>query len=1063
MIKYFSWERNFYEKVDRAREIELAFLRKRMMFWILGTALWCGTPVAVSVSTFSVYTKVYDNVLAAEVAFPALTLFNVLKEPMSDFPNMIAQFIRARVSAARMDRFLAEEEVQRYSDPVSASSSFKPQPGDSIIGFQSASFSYAGKTEQAVMDRAHQAGTRLYGHHFQLKNLNLQFLVGELSIIAGPTGGGKTSMLLALLGEMNTTQGRAFLPRRDDHAIDTATGLNNGIAYVAQQAWLLNDSIQNNIHFGSAFDQTRYDQVVEMCALRRDFEILEDGDKTEIGEQGVTLSGVQKQRVSLARAVYSRAGHILLDDCLSAVDAHTAKWLFTECLMGPLMVGRTRILVTHAVSLTLRSAAFGVVLKDGMVSFCGSPLEVFESGALETDFLTEEQAKDDDDNDKASGAPGSSSLTGSAAQLGKIVVNDDDSSVTIVPVKEKKKLIEVEGKADGTLTKEVYLNYFRAMGKSMFWIILLSGFFASQILQVSSDAWLRVWAAAAKDEANETSSAFGSLSSAQMVLSSSRQQSLAKPIESLSYYLGVYTVLSVMYIVSLMIRGTIYRILHQKALDRILHSPIRFFDTIPFGRIINRFTRDMDTVDQQVNNVAANVMVYFLGTLTVTGVIAFVTPQFLVPGLIISALFAIVAVFYIRTSRELNRHEATTNSPVYSHFAESLNGVTTIRAFGFEERFNSLYQELLDEHNRYLERVCLALGGVFIVLRRDTIDAGAAGLSLTYSLSFTHHVLWFVRTFAYNEINMNCVQRVQEYMELPQEAPPIMESCRPPAGWPHQGEIQVQNLVMQYAPDEPAVIRDISFHVAPREKIGIVGRTGAGKSTLAVAFFRFMEMSSGRIVIDEIDILKIGVHDLRSNLTIIPQDPVLFIGTVRSSLDPFQEHDYATLWAVLKRVHLVSDSNSITDTPTDSLFNNTTTNNNGFGNLDSEVKENGNNFSQGQRQLIGLARALLKNSKIIIMDEATASVDHATDAKIQATIRESCHDATLLTIAHRLRTIIDFDRVVVMDHGKVIQMDTPERLIREEGGLFRTMCQRSGEFELLLELATSAAAAKRLT
>ena len=478
-------------------------------------------------------------------------------------------------------------------------------------------------------------------------------------------------------------------------------------------------------------------------------------------------------------------------------------------------------------------------------------------------------------------------------------------------------------------------------------------------------------------------------------------------MESLSYYLGDYTFLSVMYTVSLVVRETIQytgslhasRILHRKALGRILHPPVRFFDTTPLGRIINRFTRDMDTVDQQVTNVSANVMVDFLGTLTVTGVIACVIPQFLIPGLVITALFAVIAMFYTRTSRKLKRHEATT---VYSHFAETLNGVTTIRAFGFEERFNTYYQDkLLDEHNRpyfyiwvshrwlsirvdVLSAFVSLFAGLFIVLRRDTIDAGAAGLSLTYSLAFTHHVLWFVHTLAYNEINMNCVERVQEYMAPSQEASAIVESYRPPAGWSHQGEIQVQNLVMQYAPDEPAMIHDILLHVSPREKIRIVGRMGAGKSTLAVAFFRFMEMISGKLEIDGVDILRIGVHDLRSNLTIIPQDPVLFSGTVRSNLDPFQEHDDAALWAALKRVHLVSDTTS--PDPTSSSNGATSNNNNnGFGNLDSEVKENGSNFSQRQRQLIGFARAILMNSKIIIMDEA----------KIQATIRESCHDTTI--------------------------------------------------------------------
>ncbi|KAF9095074.1 hypothetical protein BGX29_009200 [Mortierella sp. GBA35] len=721
------------------------------------------------------------------------------------------------------------------------------------------------------------------------------------------------------------------------------------------------------------------------------------------------------------------------------------------------MVGRTRILVTHAASMTLRSAAFGVVLKDGMVSFCGSPAEVLESGALDTDFLTDEQAKDDDE-DKTSGAPGSSS----SSQPGNII--DDDAPATTVPVREKKKLIEDEAKAEGSLAKAVYITYFQAMGKNMFWTALPSCFFANQALQVSSDAWLRIWAAAAKDEEGggpnasffrDTSpSLLGSGSSAQMPLSSPLWLLIGKPMGSLSYYLGVYVLLSAMHIASIMLRKAIQytgslhasRILHRKALDRILHSPIRFFDTTPLGRIINRFTRDMDTVDQQVINASANVMVDFLGTLTVTAVIAYVTPQFLVPGLVISGLFVILAMFYARSSRELKRYEATTNSPVYSHFAETLNGVTTIRAFGYEGRFNTLYQELLDEHNRpyfyiwvcnrwlsirvdILSAFVSLFAGLFIVLRRDTIDAGAAD---QYEFGRAR-------------------SRVHG---LPQEAPAIIETCRPPVGWPSQGEIQVQNLVMHYSPDEPAVIRDISFHVSACEKIGIVGRTGAGKSTLVAAFFRFMEMTSGRIVIDGIDISQIGIHDLRSNLTIIPQDPILFVGTVRSNLDPFQEHDDAALWDVLKRVHLVSDNTNNGDASIES--SRSSNNNNGFGNLDSEVKENGSNFSQGQRQLIGLARALLKKSKIIIMDEATASVDHATDAKIQATIRESCGDATLLTIAHRLRTIIDFDRVLVMDHGKVVQIDTPARLIREEGGVFRSMCQRSGEFELLVEMATAA-------
>ncbi|KAF9437497.1 hypothetical protein BGZ76_000493 [Entomortierella beljakovae] len=1142
IIKFFSWERNFYAKVDKAREHELGRLRSRYNWWIFGTAVWFGTPVLVTIATFFTYTKIAGNVLTAEVAFPALALFNVLRAPMDAFPEMLSLCLRAKVSAARIDRFLDEEEVLVY-----ANANAKPRknlPTDPIIGFKNATFSYAGKNQQDAANAAHAAGESITGHHFELKDLNLEFPVGELSVITGPTGSGKTSLLLSLLGEINPVKGQAFLPRRDSHDINPVTGLTNGIAYVAQQAWLQNNTVRNNILFGSPFEQRRYEQVVEMCALKRDFEILEHGDETEIGERGITLSGGQKQRIALARAIYSRAGHILLDDCLSAVDAHTAKWLFAKCLMGPLMQGRTRILVTHAVSLTLRGAANVVVLRNGAVVASGTPNHILESGILGDDVahedqFVEEHPTDDrtitgieeiEDDSGANTPVASSSVSLTAA--GKKKRNSDDNSSTdsTIPAKEKKKLIEDEGKVDGSLSWEVYKLYFGAMGGAPFCALLLSGFILMQIFQVAADTWLRFWAGASGRQENGGDSysaeSFATLSTPDFATSASgvaanmsgllmsfacqyrgthtyfgnnparicRQEiyddrqpmsplsamTYQPPMSSefsvlgddhkgelgnLNYYLGVYALLSAAYILTIMSRQTIQykgsltasRSIQRRLLSRILNSPVRFFDTTPLGRIMNRFTKDIETVDQEVAPIASNLMFDFLGTITVVVVIAFITPQFLIPAFVITILFVIMATLYLRSSRELKRIESITKSPIFSHFGESLSGVATIRAYGQEKRFQRENLELLDEHNRpffylwvcnrwlsirvdILSAFVAFFAGLLIVINRDKLDEGLAGLSLSYSLTFTDHVLWLVRLYSNNEMNMNSVERIREYMDLPQEPPAVIEGCRPPPGWPNNGEIDVENLVMQYSPDDPPVIRDVSFHVNPREKVGIVGRTGAGKSTLAVAFFRFMEMTAGKITVDGVDISSLGVHDLRSSLTIIPQDPVLFIGTIRSNLDPFDEHDDAALWATLKRVHLISDDG---------------TESNSFGNLDSEVQENGNNFSQGQRQLIGLARALLKQSKIIILDEATASVDHETDARIQATIREEFKESTLLTIAHRLRTIIDFDKVLVMDHGRVVQFDTPWNLIRSEG-IFRGMCQRSGEFDLLVELATSA-------
>ncbi|KAF9379864.1 hypothetical protein CPC16_010561 [Podila verticillata] len=1112
IIKFFSWERNFYSKVDMAREKELRQLRLRFTWWIFGTALWFGTPVFVTISTFFVYTKIAGNVLTPGVAFPALALFNVLRAPMDAFPEMLQQCLRAKVSAARIDRFLDEEEVLVYSNTKPR----KNLPTDPIIGFKNATFSYAGKSEQDAANATHAAGETVSGHHFELKDLNLEFPVGELSVITGPTGSGKTSLLLSLLGEINPVKGQAFLPRRDSHDINPVTGLTNGIAYVAQQAWLQNNTVRNNILFGSPFEQRRYDQI---------------------GERGITLSGGQKQRIALARAIYSRAGHILLDDCLSAVDAHTAKWLFAKCLMGPLMQGRTRVLVTHAVSLTLRGAAHVVVLKNGTVVASGTSQQVFDSGVLGDDVTNEEQIMDDmptDDrtvagieeaeDDNASNAPtGSSSLNLTAAGKKKASNGDDASTDSTIPAKEKKKLMEDEGKTDGSVSWTVYRLYFGSMGGIPYWMFLMASFLFMQVFQVASDLWLRFWASDKKAGDSSSSSAFAAASVSSYAssvsdiatnassllmsftcqyrgehtyfggnpfrmcrqeyydtrqpmspISALEYQSEAAQFSALSdepdtvgnlnYYLGIYALLSFAYIATIMCRqavqykGSLHasRSIHRRLLSQILNSPVRFFDTTPLGRIMNRFTKDIETVDQEVAPIASNLMFDFLGTLTVVIMITAITPQFLFPAFLISILFVIMATLYLRSSRELKRIESITKSPIFSHFGESLSGVATIRAYGQEKRFQHENLEMLDDHNRpffylwvcnrwlsirvdVLSALVSFFAGLFIIVNRDTVDVGAAGLSLSYSLTFTDHVLWLVRLYSNNEMNMNSVERVSEYMDLPQEPAAVIEGSRPPAGWPNNGEIEVENLVMQYSPEDPPVIRDVSFHVKPREKIGIVGRTGAGKSTLAVAFFRFMELTAGKIIVDGIDISKLGVHDLRSSLTIIPQDPVLFIGTIRSNLDPFNEHDDAALWATLKRVHLISE---------DGMESNS------FGNLDSEVHENGNNFSQGQRQLIGLARALLKQSKIIILDEATASVDHETDARIQATIREEFKQSTLLTIAHRLRTIIDFDKVLVMDHGKVVQFDTPLTLIREEG-IFRGMCQRSGEFELLLEMAAA--------
>ncbi|KAJ2793881.1 hypothetical protein H4R20_006403 [Coemansia guatemalensis] len=462
-----------------------------------------------------------------------------------------------------------------------------------------------------------------------------------------------------------------------------------------------------------------------------------------------------------------------------------------------------------------------------------------------------------------------------------------------------------------------------------------------------------------------------------------------------------------------------------------------------------------------------------------------------------------IGALYISASREIKRFESVTKSPIYTHFGETLNGVSTIRAYGHEKRFIEANYNKIDDNaqpkiymtaaNRWLGiRVDLTgafvsfLAGLFALMASGgRVDAGLAGMSLSYALNFTQHVLWVVRFYSINEMNLNSVERVVEYLDITPEAPVSIPDRVPPAEWPAEGRISVEDLVLQYAASLPPVIHGISFEVRPREKIGIVGRTGAGKSSLALAMLRIVEASAGRILIDGVDISQIGVGDLRSQLTIIPQDPVLFTGTIRSNLDPFNKHSDSELWLALRRAHLlggdVCEASQVNSAGTISEHVSPESSNGRIiihesstadgkictiDGLDMAVSENGFNFSQGQRQLIALARALVKRTRVIILDEATASVDFDTDAKIQATIRNEFRESTLLCIAHRLRTIVDYDRVLVLDQGKVVEYDTPYQLLSKSKGLFQHMCLRSGEYDFLFaaakrkQLATDASNAK---
>ncbi|KAK3062642.1 ABC transporter 7 [Coniosporium uncinatum] len=589
------------------------------------------------------------------------------------------------------------------------------------------------------------------------------------------------------------------------------------------------------------------------------------------------------------------------------------------------------------------------------------------------------------------------------------------------------------------------------------------------------------------------------------------------------YYLGVYAVLGLLFMVITLARELVsfggslnasWKI-HQRLMEAVTRAKFRFFDSTPLGQLMNRFSKDIESVDQEVAPVAVGVVHCLFNIITIVVLISAITPGFLIAGAFISVLYFLIGKFYINSSRDLKRLESVQRSPLYQQFGETLSGMTTIRAYGDERRFIRENLTKVNTHNRPFIYLWAAnrwlafrvdvvgamvsfFSGIFVVLSVGRIDAGAAGLAMTYAVTFTENVLWFVRLYASNEQNMNSVERIKEYLDVEQEAKAIIPENRPAANWPSQGSVEFIGYSTRYRKDFDFVLKQITFKILPGEKVGVVGRTGAGKSSLALALFRALEAEEGKILVDDVDIGLIGLQDLRENIVMVPQDPTLFTGTVRSNLDPFGLFTDEEIFTALRRVQLVGAATSVANTPSrpatpvpgaitspksDNMIKNALTNStdstaidsvlspipdtptlienkNLFRNLNSPVSESGSNLSQGQRQLLCLARALLKNPKVLLMDEATASIDYATDGKIQETIREIKN--TTVTIAHRLQTIIDYDKVLVLDKGEVVEYGDPWDLIQKHQGIFRGMCDMTGDLAGLEREAKRAWVGRRL-
>ncbi|KAL9027013.1 MAG: hypothetical protein Q9196_004406 [Gyalolechia fulgens] len=1127
IIKYFAWEIRFGQIVNEKRRAELKALRSRYILWTAAATVWFGVPLVITFFSFMVYTLVEKKPLIPSVAFTALSLFSILRIPLDQLADMVAHVQECKVSVDRVEEFLNEDETEKY---LQLGNNGKDENGDTVIGFEHATLTWGSK------DTTNSSESRA----FRMIDLNIKFSIGSLNLVVGPTGSGKTSLLMALLGEMTKLHGSVFLPgglSQEDLLKDPQTGLTDSVAYCAQQAWLVNDTIKQNILFASPVDESRYKAVVAACALERDLKILDAGDQTLVGEKGITLSGGQKQRVSLARALYCNSRHILLDDCLSAVDSHTAKHIFEQCIRGPLMLNRTCILVTHNIALCLPAAEHVVYLKNGKVAAQGSPDEVATTGVLGDDLVASKPSSKIGTGTQ-SRVPSTERLGDQAgkpanghANNANGAINGSAHRVRADSVKQEQNAnTRTESKAEGGVKKEVIKLYLAAMGPWYFWVMAVVVFVTQQFSSVLHNIWIRQWANSYQVRNAQIMAAAGSPSKTDYLLSASHSSSVSClsggtcpwsfPLRSMPadvamtssraedinvpYYLGIYAALALLYILISMFRealifwGSLAASwkLHQRLLESVTRARFKFFDSTPLGQMMNRFSKDVEAIDQEVAPIAVGVVGCLTSVITIIILISIITPGFLIAGIFITAIYFGIGSFYIKSSVGLKRLESVQKSPLYQQFGETLTGMTTIRAYGHERRFIRENLSRVDKHNRpyiylwaanrwlaFRVDVTGALvsffAGVFIILRIKTIDAGAAGLSMTYAVMFSENILWLVRLYSVNEQNMNSVERVKEYMDVEQEAPSIQPDARPPGSWPSHGAIDFINYSTRYRSDLDPVLKNLTFKVRPSERVGIVGRTGAGKSSLALALFRGLEAEEGKIVIDDVDIGLIGLQDLRESITIVPQDPTLFTGTIRSNLDPFGLFTDEEIFSTLRKVQLIGDSvgsrrdpshgeipdrsdegtsSNLTLTKT---FTNSRENTNIFESLSSPVAESGSSLSQGQRQLLCLARALLKAPKVLLMDEATASIDYATDSKIQETLRE-VKDSTIITIAHRLQTIIDYDKVLVLDKGKLVEYGAPWELIKQDGGIFRSMCEMSGDLDTLTEEATKAGNKRKL-
>ncbi|WVR06775.1 hypothetical protein IAU60_003810 [Kwoniella sp. DSM 27419] len=1012
VIKLNAFEPYFVTRVQHLRENEVRWQRWRYTLGTLFNLLAEQLPILAMLITFVFHTKVLGRVLEPSTAFVSMSVFAKVKEGLSTFPQVIQCFLSTRVSLGRLCRFLSQPEIDkdRWSNV-----------SDSILCDEA---DIAWPTVEVTANSRQDSETP----RFCLRNISVSIPDGQVTLLCGPLGSGKTLLLRAFLREADIKAGRVLAPRSQPDATPIlpttasawtiADWLNDSVAYAPQQSFVRHGTIRDNVVFGQPMWRERYREALRQADLLPDLEVFHDGDLTEVGENGVTLSGGQKARINLARCLYSRAKTVYLDDILSAVDAHTAQFICNECLGGSLLKNRTVILISHHVGLVLPSAQYVIALtKDGRVEQA-CPVSQIAMGSLETIPAVSSPPVDD-----------AQTVREHRRSQRQQSFRERDASG-----RETRQLFKAEHMEVGRVATNHYLLVLKAAGGQWYWLAFAFLYLVQRGSTVARNFILEGWTGDSEPtHLNYWLWIYGAAAMVGILVSAARW----------TWLYGVGTV-------GFYSSGS--KKIHEMVLSRVFGAPLAFFETTPHGRILNIFSQDIWRLDSQSADTFGRTSMQALAVLSSAAVVWFETPIIALVSLGFGIPFYWVSGRLNKLRAEVKRLAATASSPLFSLYNETIDGVIMVRAFG-QNRFVMHAMKIINNRERttwlaawavmnWVRAILRSASSIVVTatgfaLVQSDMTPSKAGLILSFALSISTTLFGLLENYS--------AERINHYISMPDREP--IEGDVPEPSWPSQGEIKVENLRVRYAPDQPEVLGGVSLHIEPGMRVGLVGATGSGKSTLALSLFRAVEAHAGSIVIDGIDIGNVALPELRRRLNMVAQDGLLNSGTLREVLDMTGSKDDHEIYEALRRVHLLSDH--VTKDEVD---------NNPFANLDTYVAVEGANFSQGQRQLLCLARALLKQSRILVMDEATSSVDFEMDARITTTIRECFTGTTMLVIAHRLATIMSYDRVLVLDQGRIVESGQPHQLMRDPRGVFRGLCMAQGEeeFDKLLGMAEAA-------